>query len=584
MSKFSKLLVALLLGATTFAAHAAPEAGPRASVTQALDEEGFLNLDIRMTEADQGSRYLDIRAWAPFQGKNTKNGNFPSDIAKGIEIYLDGHRWRADSYQPDSLTYAGNKQEAYKTGLIPILREGMKVEIRFYGQPLSQYEVREEKGLVSVGGVQKLSRFHVRKFSEIGKVEIAKGTYEIVDGTEVNQDLKEWMKNPSMLSDKTRQLSPLVDLHTHFAAAIRTEDLIRIATELRIPYPVKNVQRMELDYRQESVYQVNGIEYVPFSKENISFSKFHSGHDYYWSSLYDGFEIHPSQTISFDRMELLYKMRDPIVKNPAAFPAILEALAQDYQRNGVKYVELSFYSIVKPEFLQMANDLIPKLEAKYGVQLRFLTGMRRHNDTKHFNMDIKENSEAMRKSPYVVGVDLMGHETNATAEFGPTLAKLHRQKKEFPNMVLRVHAGENPNHADNILEAIKFGATRIGHGIYGVTDEVVALAKKNDVIIEFNFNSNLALQNIDSARQLKEAALKYLKGGVRVTFGTDGHGMYHSSPQSELAVARALGFTEAELGLIRKSDQAYINKMKGDFTSRSTALSQGPQVCSKIFD
>jgi len=185
----------------------------------------------------------------------------------------------------------------------------------------------------------------------------------------------------------------------------------------------------------------------------------------------------------------------------------------------------------------------------------------------------------MPKSPYVVGVDFMGHETNATADFKDALTEIAGMKKQFPNMAIRVHAGENANHLNNIRDAIKLGATRIGHGIYGVTDEVIDLAKKNNVIVEFNFNSNLALKNVEGTKELKAAVDRYMKAGVRVTFGTDGHGLYHTSPRSEEAVAKSLGLSQQQFKAVGASDRQYLATMTKDFTIRNRVLRGRSQKC-----
>jgi len=260
-------------------------------------------------------------------------------------------------------------------------------------------------------------------------------------------------------------------------------------------------------------------------------------------------------------MQKIYKMREPIIKNQEAFSLMLKAVAEDYAKNGVKYAELSFYQIIHPEWLEMANKLIPEIEKQYGVRLRFLVGARRHNDLKWQLDDIEKMIAAMKKSPYVVGIDFMGHETNSTLDFAKALEKLDQLKTQFPGLVVRVHAGENPKYPNNIIDAIKAGANRIGHGIYGVTDEVVKLAKEKNVTIEFNFNSNLALKNVEGVNRLKLSAKKYLDAGVRVTFGTDGHGLYSTSPMSEEAVGRALGFTDDNFRQIRAFDEEYVRTM-----------------------
>jgi adenosine deaminase len=163
----------------------------------------------------------------------------------------------------------------------------------------------------------------------------------------------------------------------------------------------------------------------------------------------------------------------------------------------------------------------------------------------------------------------MGEETNRTSDFAHQIKWTAALKKEYPNLAVRVHAGENSDFPKNVLEAIQAGATRIGHGRYGVTKEVLQLAKTKNVVVEFCSNSNLALQNAWEKWGL--AIKKYLGAGVRVTLSTDGHGLYDTTPLSEETVARVAGLKDSDFITIQKSDARYVEKM----TRRSTAKSLG---------
>ena len=128
----------------------------------------------------------------------------------------------------------------------------------------------------------------------------------------------------------------------------------------------------------------------------------------------------------------------------------------------------------------------------------------------------------------------------------------------------------------NIKEAIELGATRIGHGVYGVDAETLALAKQHDVIIEFNTNSNLALSNIEGAEQLP--VKDYLDAGVRISLGTDGHGLYGTSARSEEAVMKGLGLTKEDLAKITESDRRYTDMMERLTADNRTPTGQAPEV------
>lgn len=542
---------------------------------QYLDDGQLMNITVT-SEFDGEQQAVKVMVGRDFRAQQSQT-TIPVDLLSGLEIYVDGKHFKADYFSGSSFRF-DSMSKTDSTGWIPTPGVISKVEIHFQGQIIGKY--KSEQGiLTALTSPKVLSRFDIRNFSQHAVLKKDVGTYSSAPARLVNKDLKKWIFNPIFARQQPGKYTPKVDLHTHLTGAISSHDLIEIAERLQVPYPVKLLEKMGLDYQADKVQVINGERYIPFSRNNFSFATYHSGHDYYWASLYDYFDINPHESVPFEKMSEVYKMRDPLVKNIKLFPLILESIAKDYQKNGVKYAELSFYTIVKPEWFKIANDLVPRLEKDYGVKLRFLTGLWRHSSNQESLEALQETKRAVKESPYIVGVDFMGHETNATSAFSKVVTEVTKLKKQYPELAIRVHAGENPTYPDNIKDAILAGATRIGHGIYGATDEVIHLAREKNVIIEFNFSSNLALQNIDSTKQLVEVAKRYLAGGVRVTLGTDGHGLYHTSPMSEEAVARSLGFTDKDFELMTQSDRDYVQAAE---KNQNPAPMQG-NMCSRIF-
>ena len=527
---------------------------------QSLDEDGTINLEVETgLDYRTGRRWAQVSAWQISRDQSRGKNDIPENIRRGIQVVLSGES-QGLKFLLTRLPQA--RREFDET-------DKAEIEINFYGQRIGKYRIENET-LVPMMSPRMLSRFDIRAISEEGKIyarnpdgSINKGSYQLFLGPDGNPHLRNWIRHPVFVASGPNPFSSKVDLHTHLTGAVRTKDLLEIAEKLNIPYPVKLLKERYLDYRHDAVFERDGEKFVPFSKENITFSMVHDpGPDPWWTNLYDDLDINPSDSVEFEQLSRIYRARAPLTQDIRAFPLILEAIAKDYARHGVEYAELSFYAVVQPAWLKVADTVVPQLEKKYGVKIKFLVGMWRHSDQKINTQVVNELQEAMRISPHIVGVDFMGQETNATMDFSKALADLSKLKKAFPYMVIRVHAGENPDHLDNVLDAIKLGATRIGHGIYGVSDEVLALAKKNDVIVELNFNSNLALRNIGGLETLKDTLHRYLKAGVRVTLGTDGHGIYHTTPQSEEAVARALGLTDQDLLAIKKSDARYMKELE----------------------
>ena len=152
------------------------------------------------------------------------------------------------------------------------------------------------------------------------------------------------------------------------------------------------------------------------------------------------------------------------------------------------------------DVLKTIHKELPQIEQETGCKIRFLAAMWRHSD-KEWNQDEVDRIKAVAKSPYVVGIDFMGHETNSTTEFGEELKEIAKWAAlNDPSFVMRVHAGENPLFQDNVKDVLKIvkeatkeaekesGQTlrypeiRIGHGLYGVDEECLQLCKETNTV------------------------------------------------------------------------------------------------------
>ena len=238
--------------------------------------------------------------------------------------------------------------------------------------------------------------------------------------------------------------------------------------------------------------------------------------------------------------------------------------------------------------MQMLEDNLPQIEQETGVKLRFLAGLWRHSD-QEWNLDDTDRLITIAKSPYIVGCDFMGHETNATLEFEEELRMLTQYaSKEDPNFAIRIHAGENPMFKSNVYDALKIiydehakveqetgtklrlPQVRIGHGLYGldITEDgkwnqlepgaVLKLAKEMGAIVEFNMSSNLALNNINS---ISEVPIKrYVDEGIDVVLGTDGHGIYSTFGGQEALLATVAGLEASDFEKIKATEAKVLSR------------------------
>jgi adenosine deaminase len=361
---------------------------------------------------------------------------------------------------------------------------------------------------------------------------------------------------PDVPPELVNKLRSPVDLHTHFGGALTAEDIVNIATKNGASYPKDLLNKLKIDFPKNEGDEKN-ISLRALSKEGRK-------------KLMAAMSFAPTEVETFGKMEDIYVYRGPLVKHLPSFADFLEALSRDYKKRGVNYALLSISDVLKPEWLNEAHRVLPGLEKKYGVKIRFLPGLWRHSPTQ-FNLDMLERMKVVLASPYIVGPDYMGHETNSTHAFGEVIKRGTEilQEAGLKHYVNRVHAGENPLYPENVKAAIQYGANQIGHGLYGISPETIELAKEKNVHVEIQELSNLTLNNVTTKDEFPIKV--YLANGVQVSQNSDGHGLYLVSPESQIYAALYAGVTLNELEHIHSDSLAYIKEKEGEFQSRLTA-------------
>lgn len=359
---------------------------------------------------------------------------------------------------------------------------------------------------------------------------------------------------------------PKTDLHTHLAGAFSPDILINVGIEHGIGYPANLLSKLGIDISSYTIDENGKIQLSEINEKDMK-------------TLKERLMISQVTQETFNKMEEVYDLRKPFTKNKALFPDLLKALAQDYKEKGIEYAELSFSAfLTDPDYMQMVEDNLPQIEQETGVQLRFLGGIWRHSDLE-WNQDDADRLINIAKSPYIVGCDVMGHETNSTDSFKEVLQMLAQYAmKEDPNFAIRVHAGESPMFKDNVKKALEIiynehqaletetgtkqpmPRVRIGHGLYGVDEEVLDMAKEMEAIIEFNMSSNLALNNINDITEIP--IKKYLDRGIDVVLGTDGHGLYSTSGSQEALLASAAGLEPSDFEKIKQTESKVMERAR----------------------
>ncbi len=274
-------------------------------------------------------------------------------------------------------------------------------------------------------------------------------------------------------------------------------------------------------------------------------------------------------------------------------------IAREYQKQGIKYVEITDTDLVKLgmpaiKLLEEIHEILPKIEEETGVKIRFLAGIRRIvltiiKDQITSDKYLRENLcvlKAVSKDPYVVGSDFIGEEINDIEDLKPAIKQIVQDIAYYDKgFTVRIHAGENDSLKDNVEKSIKcveeslrpgqeMPRIRIGHGLYSKdpnTKEGKALIEKmkqTNTIIEFQLTSNIRLNNLSTLEN--HPIKRFLKNGVKCVQGTDGNGFYGTNTFDEqLALRNLLGVTDSEFKQMREVEDKLIQENDIYFKEKS---------------
>ena len=279
-------------------------------------------------------------------------------------------------------------------------------------------------------------------------------------------------------------------------------------------------------------------------------------------------------------------------------------IAREYQKQGIKYVEIADTELAKVgepavKLLQEVHDIFPEIEKETGVKIRFLLAIRRIpltiiKDQKTSSTYLKENInvlKAVARSPYVVGSDFIGEEINDIADLQPAIKEIVKYVgEEDKDFTIRIHAGENDSLRDNVRKSIlcvkealaegqEMPRCRIGHGLYSEDlnseegNELLELMRETGVVVEFQLTSNIRLNNISDLSN--HPIKKFLNNGIKCVQGTDGCGFYGTDTFDEqLALQNLLGLTDADFEKMRNVEDEIIVDRDKYFQEKSKKFEQ----------
>ena len=271
-------------------------------------------------------------------------------------------------------------------------------------------------------------------------------------------------------------------------------------------------------------------------------------------------------------------------------------IAREYQKQGIKHVEISMSDLskkydkgIKP--LVQIHEIMPFIEAETGVHIRFLVAASRTLFTDEQLVECPAVIKAISKSPYVVGMDLIGEEINNVTEFTDIIEEIVKYAiYEDKGFTIQLHAGETDAFKDNIekaLDCIKICVPngeraplfRIGHGLYvpnldtKTGKRIIRKMQDLDVVLEFQLSSNVRLNNLTN---IKDHPIKqYLKNNIKCVQGTDGCGFYGiDTIDEQIAWRNLLDLTDDDFMKMRDTEDEIIKQKEQYFEEKSKKFAE----------
>lgn len=390
------------------------------------------------------------------------------------------------------------------------------------------------------------------------------------------------------------RFSAITDLHTHSSGQVSARGLIEVAlaSHEEFCYPARLLDEAGISYDKahkkpiERIFFAPEVHLHPYKKGEKEPGVPLSTLSAEALTKLESCMVFPTDgQRTYGYMEVpVYKYRTPFSKSRALFIPTLERTAEEYEAMGIRYAELTMTGTAfDASFIALLHEHMPGIEQNTGVTMRFLAGLPRNLPNEKL-LDYVAQLKYLAASPYLVGVDVVGYETNKTVDIAEPLEDIARWAAQHqPGFVLRVHAGENPKNPENILQALQIAERyglfcRIGHALYGYDDTTrslaIQMAQAGTLIVEVNPDSNLANNNLDKATDLTRRTRWFFEHGIPVVLATDGAGIYLTTPQQTALVASFAGFTEEDFASVAATEAAYIKRMQPVLIAKEKALTR----------
>ena len=318
---------------------------------------------------------------------------------------------------------------------------------------------------------------------------------------------------------------PKIDLHRHLEGSLRLGTLVDIARDYRLDLPGYTV-----DHIRRLVQMMPDDE----RKADIFISK-------------------------FDTLRTFY--RSPEIISRIAYEVVADAAADN-----IIYLELRFTPVALArqmafsfaEVTSWVIDAVTRAEADFGIDVRLLVSMNRHESVELGERFVDIAVENMGRG--VVGLDLAGAENRFP---GAPFESVFRNARQA-GLSITAHAAEwaGPQSAVEAVE--KLGAVRLGHGVRVVEDpRVVAFLRDRGIAFEVCPTSNVQTGVCPS---LADHPLRDMYDmGLLTTINTDDPSISGISLTDEyVGAVKYLGFTLGDLRqhLLNAARVAFISPLE----------------------
>ena len=379
------------------------------------------------------------------------------------------------------------------------------------------------------------------------------------------------------------------DLHTHSSGQVSADGLMEIAVQKHVLYPTRLLDALGIPYSLQHVQTTKRFFYpptdgpeigrIPAEEDAVPIDTLSTQSRKILSA---AMSVPADRQVTFGDLEVsVYRFRTPITKSPRIAFELLHKYAEEYAQQGVQYAEITATSsgLLLSEYMAMVHEHMPTLEEQTGVKLRFLAGLPRNLPEALLSREV-EKLKIMGASPYIVGVDFVGFEDNKIGNLEPHIKSIAEWAQDHdPEFTLRIHAGENRKNFGNVRESLRLAQkykmrVRIGHAAHGLDNNALeiadALAKDNLVMIEFNPDSNLALNNIDTAEELE--MVKCLDREIPFVVCSDGGGLFQTDIWQLDDTASFAGLKEHHIDTIVHHEQNHMRREAARFARKLLRL------------